>query len=338
MSDKHILVVGTGSVGKRHARNLASLGCRVSCVDPRQDRLDEIDEKLGPVGSFLSIEEALENGEDYDGVAITSPPSVHIAQSTLALEQGIPVLLEKPVSPDLESALKLEAVVKKAQVPLLLGYTYRWWPPLIEVKKRLESNVVGTLRHVKFVMSAHLADWHPWERYQDFFMASKELGGGALLDESHWIDLMLWFFGMPESVFAQIEKISDLEITTDDNVDIFVRYQNGLRVTLHLDLFGRPHEKYIQFVGENGTMRWTVDPNRIAIGKEWTDTWENTEYTCERNDMFMDVDREFLDVLSGETVKTCSINDGVDVLRIVEASRFSSRTGKMVNVVESLSD
>jgi predicted dehydrogenase len=68
-------------------------------------------------------------------------------------------------------------------------------------------------------MAAHLADWHPWERYQDFFMSSKTMGGGAILDESHWLDLMLWFFGTPEKLFAKVDKISDLEIETDDNVD-----------------------------------------------------------------------------------------------------------------------
>ena len=73
-------------------------------------------------------------------------------------------------------------------------------------------------------MSAHLADWHPWEQYQDFFMAKKNLGGGALLDESHWIDLMVWFFGLPQSIIGKVEKISDLDIETDDNVDFLSLY------------------------------------------------------------------------------------------------------------------
>jgi predicted dehydrogenase len=103
-------------------------------------------------------------------------------------------------------------------VPLLLGYTWRWWPSLLKVKDLVAQQAVGQLRHVKFTMAAHLADWHPWERYQDFFMASEALGGGALLDESHWLDLMLWFFGMPQKLFAKVEKISDLEIETDDQL------------------------------------------------------------------------------------------------------------------------
>jgi predicted dehydrogenase len=125
-------------------------------------------------------------------------------------------------------------------------------------------------------MAAHLADWHPWERYQDFFMASKTLGGGAILDESHWLDLMLWFFGMPEKLFAKVEKVSDLEIDSDDNVDMLVFYESGMRVSLHLDLYARPHEKSIQFAGENGTLIW--QPNSIKIGKEMDPDWEIEEF------------------------------------------------------------
>lgn len=333
MKKKHLVIVGTGSAGKRHARNIMALGCQVSCVDPRQDRLDEAQKELQPVKLFHSLDEAFRNEDHYDGVVITSPPSFHVEQSILALRRQLPVLLEKPVSPDLASAQQLETVVNETQIPVLLGYTYRWWPPLIEVKRLLAAEVVGRLRHVQFVMSAHLADWHPWERYQDFFMAHKYLGGGALLDESHWIDLMIWLFGMPQRVFAQIEKLSVLEITSDDNVDMLVQYKDGLRVSLHLDLLGRPHEKYIQFVGDHGTLRWSVDPNRIAIGKELTPTWEYTDYTCGRNDMFMEVSREFIDVLNGQGVKTCTLHDGIQVLRVIEAARKSHTEGQILNIV-----
>jgi predicted dehydrogenase len=242
------------------------------------------------------------------------------------------VLLEKPVSPDETSARRLEEAVQKAGLPLLLTYTWRWWPPLRKVRELLESGAVGTLRHVKFVMSAHLADWHPWENYWDFFMASKDLGGGALLDESHWIDLMFWFLGKPAQVTAQIDKISDLKIETDDNVDMIIRYDNGPRVTMHLNLYGRPHEKYIRFIGEKGTVYWTADPNRVAVGREMTETWETIDFDCERNDMFLAADREFLGILDGNTDQTCRIQDGVSVLSFIEKARESSESGRAVNL------
>ena len=161
-------------------------------------------------------------------------------------------------------------------------------------------------------------------------MASKTLGGGALLDESHWLDLMLWFFGLPEKLFAKIERISDLEIETDDNVDILVYYPNDMRVSLHLDLYARPHEKTIQFVGEKGTLIW--EPNRIKIGKEMDPHWDIQEFDYDRNEMFIEVAKEFLNVLSGKSVETCAIDDGIRVLRLIEAARLSSSQEKVIQI------
>ena len=328
---KHLLIIGTGSAGKRHAGNLHSLGCRVSCMDPRPDRLEEIkSEEINLQSVFASIEEAFASGENFDGVVVASPPSFHVDQCISALQLGMPVLLEKPVSPDLTSALKLQAATKDTAVPLLLGYTWRWWPPLQKVKQLVSERVVGALKFVKFTMAAHLADWHPWERYQDFFMASKTMGGGAILDESHWLDLMLWFFGNPEKLFAKVDKISDLEIETDDNVDMLVFYQNNLRVSLHLDLYARPHEKSIQFVGEDGTLIW--EPNSIKIGKKMDAEWEMEEFNYDRNDMFVGVAKEFLNILDGDSKPSCDIGDGTRVLALIEAARQSSKTEKVIKL------
>jgi predicted dehydrogenase len=328
---KHILIVGSGSAGKRHARNLHSLGCALSCMDPRQDRLDEIRaEGINLKAVYISLEDAFASGNNFDAVVVASPPSFHVEQSIYALQRDVPVLLEKPVSPDLSGALKLQTAVRDTGVPLLLGYTWRWWPPLLKVKQLLERQTVGKLQFVKFTMAAHLADWHPWEHYQDFFMASRTLGGGAILDESHWLDLLIWFFGMPSKLFAKIEKISDLEIETDDNVDMLVFYDNGLRVNLHLDLYARPHEKCIKFVGENGTLIW--EPNSIKIGKEMAPDWNIEEFNYDRNDMFVGVAEEFLKINAGSETQTCNIDDGIRVLELIEAARNSSSSEKVIKL------
>jgi predicted dehydrogenase len=191
---------------------------------------------------------------------------------------------------------------------------------------------VGKVLHVRCVLSAHLADWHPWERYQDFFMASKELGGGALLDESHFIDLMLWFFGMPAELFAKVEHLSSLNIETDDNVDAWLYYSNGMRVFVHLDLYGRPHERSITVTGEEGTLYWSYEHNCLRFSRSAAQEWENSAYSCERNEMFVKAAQEFLEILDTGKIPLCSIEDGYSVLRIIEAMRRSSTTGQVTTV------
>ena len=314
--DRHILIIGSGSVGRRHARNFAQFGCRISAVDPRTDRLDELAAEVSAEGRFITLDEALVSGAHYDGAVIGSPPSFHVVQSLACLKAGIPLLLEKPVSPDLASAQRLAEAATFAGVPVLLGYTWRWWPPLRKVKTLLSENRVGPLRHVQFHMSAHLADWHPWEPYQDFFMASQDQGGGALLDESHWIDLALWLF-------------DDLQQPIH-----FSNYADRFRVSIHLDIFGRPHEKFIRFVGENGTLLWTASPNRIAVSGEIEGWSEVHDFDCERNDMFVAVAKEFLDVLTGQPAETCTLEDGLAVLLLVAATRRSSSEQRAIFVEE----
>jgi len=161
-------------------------------------------------------------------------------------------------------------------------------------------------------------------------MSSAELGGGALLDESHWVDLMLWFFGMPESLSARVEKISDLDITSDDNVDMMIDFASGLRANLHLDLYGRPHRKSIRFIGEGGTILWSEAPNQIAVCVEAGENWREERFECERNDMFMGVAREYLAVLGGAPVDTCAIADGLGVMALLEAARQSHAEGRRI--------
>ncbi|MAG11816.1 MAG: dehydrogenase [Parcubacteria group bacterium] len=322
----HILIIGSGSAGKRHARNLAGLGCKISAFDPREDRLKEINEETPCIHQSQSLEEILEK-ETFDGAVIASPPVFHIEQGIALLGKGIPVLMEKPLAAELDDAQKIESYT---QATILLGYTYRWWPPLQEMKKLLDENAIGKVQNIRMVMSAHLADWHPWEKYQDFFMAQAELGGGALLDESHFIDLLLWMFGMPKSVFANVEKIGELEISTDDNVDLIARYEKGLRANVHLDLLGRPHEKYIHIVGGKGSLHWSFDPNELVVTQD--EKSETKKYNHERNDMFIGVAEEFLQCINENKQPSCTITDGINVLQVIEAARKSSETNKEISI------
>ncbi len=330
MSKKHILITGTGSVGMRHARNLTSLGATVSGMDPRGDRRAAFVDEFG-TAAHQSLDDALAAG-GFDGVAVCSPTRFHVEQCIPALEAGLPVLLEKPVAKTLDEAQALAAVMIRTGTPLLLGYTWRWWPPLARVRELLAADAVGAVRYVDFTMSAHLADWHPGEPLAEFFMSSAELGGGALLDESHWVDLMLWFFGMPESLSARVEKISDLDITSDDNVDMMINFANGPRANLHLDLYGRPHRKSIRFIGDGGSILWSETPNQVAICLEAGENWQRETFECERNDMFLGVAGEYLALVNGAPAATCTIDDGLGVMKILEAARQSHAQGRRMDL------
>ena len=214
----HILIIGSGSVGKRHARNLAALGCRISCVDPREDRRAELARKRRCRLACHRRGRARAGG--FDGVVVASPTAYHPADTLRRSKRSCRCCwksrLPKP-PPRPRSCCGRNRHLRAGADGLHVALVAAAKAPARAARR---GSAIGTLRHVQFHMSAHLADWHPWERYQDFFMASAAQGGGALLDESHWIDLMVWLFGMPQQLIGRVEKICDLEIDTDDNVDV----------------------------------------------------------------------------------------------------------------------
>jgi predicted dehydrogenase len=321
-----VLIVGAGSVGKRHAANFQKLGYYISCVDPVESRVRELGEVADISSSYGSIEAAIASESLFAGAVICSPTKYHIAQAKLALESGINVLLEKPVgktAKEAESLFPLYSSPPPGDPPeILVGYTWRWWPALKFIYNQVQKGSVGKVYFARFMISAHLADWHPWEDYRDFFMSSEDLGGGALLDESHWIDQMVWLFGMPTQVIGRIGKVSDLDITSDDSADILATYGHELTVSLHLDIYGRPHEKTIQIIGSEGVLNWSEDSNSVKITKVNGDPTV-TEFSEDRNFMFFEVAQEFGKIMRGELSPTCTLSDGIAVLNVIDAIRES---------------
>src|SRR5262245_25253566 len=146
MAKDHILVVGAGSVGRRHVRNFHSLECDVSCVDPRQDRLQQAALEASVQSTFSDLEEAMQTASQFAGVVICSPPRFHVEQSLKVVEAGLPVLLEKPLSIDLQKGRELETRLAHGGA-VLLGYSYRWWQPVKRLKDLLNQGAIGKPLH-----------------------------------------------------------------------------------------------------------------------------------------------------------------------------------------------
>jgi len=339
MTQKHILILGAGSIGKRHARNFSSLGCKISVVDPRGDRRTEAMEDLIIYLENIYAELPLDHIKEsrFDGVLIGTPPHIHAQQivDICKTETTIPIFSEKPLTTTLEDAKRVQDAVMGNGNPFMLGYCWRAAEPIKKITSLLIDNKIGKPLHANMTMAAYLPDWHPWEDYRDFFVSKRSWGGGALY-ENHWLDLMLWWFGMPNELISICDKISDLDLEegTDDNVDVIFSYDNGLRVTLHLDLYSRPHNKSIEIVGEKGTLQWSWDINYVWYkDKEQPSEWTNYyPFMSERNAMFLAEAQGFLDMIDGKTEPICGLDDGVNVLKIIELIRQSAEEKRMVKI------
>jgi len=325
------LIVGGGSVGKRHLRNLITLGeTGFGVVDTRADRRDELAREPGVDRVYADLPTALRDG--YEVVVVGAPTAFHIDIGRRAIAAGAHVLMEKPLSHTMDGVAELIAEADRAARRLMVGYTYRFWPPLQRVKERLDAGDIGQVYFANVVFSQYLPDWHPWEDYRTWFMSSGAEGGGALLDESHTIDMIRWFLGEVDSVVCEVGNVSTLEMTADDFARLFLTFESGARATLHMDVFGRCPQRWLEFLGAHGNLRCDINRNEITVFDARTGETATERFTCERNEMFVEEVRHFLAVLRGAVPPIVSAADAAQTLAVALAGAQSSEQGARVTV------
>jgi|688.fasta_scaffold147709_2 predicted dehydrogenase len=325
----NFLIIGFGSVGSRHAQNLVEIGISCTVIEPNIYKLQNAI-KEGFIG-YKTLNE-IDGNHNFDAVLVCSPPSFHIEQTIWALEKGKKVFLEKPIGLDLNECSRL---LKYDQSKIFVGYTYRWNPQFQKLKETIGNNLIGKPYYANFIIGMNLEDWHPWENYNDFFMSSKELGGGALLDESHFLELIIELFGLPEKISGMQSKISSLEIEVDDYVSAQFYYEK-LLVDVKLDIFKRPHESFIEVYGSVGSVScdFVRKINILTTSKSYAISDSNLKrFKYERNEIFKNMMSDFITFVHSETeTPRVSFSRGMEVMLIIDKIREASLKRNWVNI------
>ena len=315
------LIAGYGSIGRRHMRNLIELGQNdIILLRSHKSTLPEDEIKGIPVET--SIEAAL--AHNPDGVIIANPTALHMDIAIAAANAGCAVFMEKPLSDSLDRMPELREALKKNGERFQMGFQFRFHPGLATLKELLDNDAIGTPYSFRAEWGEYLPGWHPWEDYRQSYSARKDLGGGVLLTLSHPLDYIRWLFGDPEWIWGMNGKISELELDTDDIAEIGLRMANGLVGTIHLDYYSRPTRNGLEVIGSKGKLRCnnlngivTLSPSD-GIAEQY-----EPEPPYDRNNMFLDEMRRFIEVTSGNAQPSCTLEDGIAAQRMVELIRRS---------------
>ena len=201
------------------------------------------------------------------------------------------------------------------------------------IKQELEKGTLGRLLWAFVWGGMHLPDWHPDEDYRLMYSARADLGGGAVLDFIHEQDLILWFFGRPESVAAMTGRSGWLEIETEDMADALLRYSGGFQVNLHIDYLQRPAQRGIRVIGTRGWVEWDLTQERVEVCQHETGQKEVCLYPegYEKQDMYTDQMKYFIDCIESGKASASDLDAGIQALTLALKIKESSNTGRFVN-------
>ena len=323
------LIAGLGSIGQRHLRNLRALG-ETDVVAYRRRSLP-----LPPdlqVRAVSDLAAALE--EKPDAVIVANPTILHVAVALEAARAGCHLLIEKPLSDDLEGVAELEEIVARKRLTVLVGYHLRFHPGLRLVKSLLDEQRVGRLIAARIQCGEYLPVWHPWEDYRTSYSARRDLGGGVILTLSHELDYASWLFGDVQRVVAFAWRRSSLELDVEDTAQITLEFRSGLTAQVHLDYIQRPAARSCHVLGEEGQLVWDYFGQGVTLYEASTREWRTVpaQPGQERNDLYVSELKHFLDCVNSRSEPMTPLSSGRRVLEVALAARQSAEKGELVSV------
>ena len=329
-----ILVVGLGSIGTRHIKNLLKFNdVEIIILTKRKN----VKLKHKRIKIFNLLSKCLQ--EKPEIAFITNESSYHLKTTIKLAKLGLDLFIEKPLSDSLNGLDELKKIVGKNKLVTQVGCNLRFFPCIKKIKCLVNKRIVGKPISVQVETGSYLPDWHPNEDYSKGYAARKDLGGGILLTAIHEIDYLYWIFGKIDQVLSITGKFSNLKITADDLSTSIVKFKNNVVGEIHLDYFQRPYFKSIKIRCSKGIIKWETDSNDIKIfnsnSKKWTGVKVKNNYrltSTYANTMYVDEITHFLRNVKKRKKTINDINQGIDVLKIALSIRKASQEKKAIRV------
>ncbi len=331
-----VLVIGCGSIGRRHARlwveRLGPGAVKVADQDAARARAlaDElgIQATAGPeAGPIESNRLAL----------VCTPHLTHVPVALEAARAGYHLFIEKPICLDPDEAAQLQAEVRRRDLRCLVACNMRFHPAIVWLRDLAISGGLGEIYSARALFGQYLPDWRPQADYREFYSARADQGGGVLMDCIHELDYITWLMGPVRELTAHAARVSDLEIDVEDLAEVTLVFDRGRTAQIHLDGLDRYKRRSCQLVGSKATAVWESSdrfPEQARFGLFDPDMgrWNRWTETIDNDDMFRRQIDHVLACLSGDEEPLLDLAGGLYDVSLVVAARRASAERRWVQL------
>ena len=326
-----ILVVGCGSIGERHIRNLKMLSVdKIIACDTSPERLALMKEKYDIHETYTELQKAMDQG--IDAVLVCTPPSTHIPIALKAVDYNAHVFIEKPMSNSLDGVDELIKKASKNRLIICVGYNFRFHQGLKLAKEIVDRGEIGKILFARAEFGQYLPDWRPWQDYKQSYTAKKDLGGGIILDGSHEIDYMRWLLGDIEQIFCFAGKISSLEVETEDVAEILLKFKSGAIGEIHLDFVRPGYSRTCELIGEEGVIIWDYSEKSVKTYSSKSKKWDIFNIDADTNDMYIEETKNFINSVYGNEKPLINGKEGKKTLQLALAAKESAKSRRILKL------
>lgn len=318
-----VLVVGYGSIGKRHVRNLLNIASvkDINVYTKIKDGLDDASkQKVTFIDASINDLASVTDQYKFDFAIIANETYKHVDTAIILAKRGIHLFIEKPFTHNYEKLAMLEEIVHKKGIKVFIAYNLRYLPAIVYIKKELLQEVLGDLYFAQIEVGQYLPTWRSTVNYTDCYSSKSESGGGVALDLSHEVDYMRFLFGEPASWKTMKAKASNLDINCEDVFEGIYKYKQGFVCHIHMDYLQLKAKRQIRIVGSQGQIICNLIDKWIDVETTDHKTRLKDDYLFATEDTYKTELKRFIEAVKKDKAVDISIDDGIKALELLEDS------------------
>ena len=300
-----VLIVGLGSIAKKHIASLLELIPDVEIYALRSA------DNSANVSNVLNIYNLKDSPNDVDFIIISNPTSLHASAIEQILHLSAPIFIEKPIFDKIDTNISLVNLIQEKRLKTYIACNLRFHP-VIDFLKQYLQNSNKRINEVNVYCGSYLPEWRNGINYIDSYSAKSSMGGGVHLDLIHELDYCIWLFGFPIKHSSVKRKVSQLQIDSIDYCSYNLFYEN-FNLSIVLNYFRVKPKRQIEIVFEDDVITCDL---LSAIIKNIHGQVIFEEKGFNMNDTYLKQMKYFIDHLNDDKPFMNNSNEAFDILKI----------------------
>lgn len=299
---RNIGLIGYGSIGKRHYKNLKNICKSILVYDPKYDEKN----KLSEIYKYS------------DDIFICSPLNTHENYLKKSMKLNKNIFIEKPFILNTDKFQNPIINYNQKKKIIYVGFNLRFRNIVIFIKKLLKKNNLGKIYWAKFLMSSYLPKWRKNYNIHKSYTNSK-INGGVLLDSIHELDLAEFFFGPSKLKSHFLDNLNILKIKSEEFAHLILKHNNGIISNIQLDYINKNNKRIITICGSKKYLHADITKGELFISGKKV---KKKRFYINRNDEYQ---KEILDfyelIISGR--KNLNLKSNLNIHSIANTVKRS---------------
>ena len=304
------IIIGFGTIGKRHAKNFLNLKCEVFVWSRSIQRNQKINKtnKINKIKFTNNLDETIEN---VDFAVICTNTSTHLKYILKCLDFKKNIYLEKPITNKINEIKKITNHKNFKKVKIQVGCQLRSDPQILKIKKIISKKILGKIITYKSYVGQNLNLWREKEA-KKYYSAYKKYGGGVYWDLIHDIDLAYYLIGDFNIIKSVSTKLSNITYDADDYCNLIIKHKTKkILGNIILDMINPAYTRNLLIILDKGSISWEDNLREIKITKynKKKNKIIKIKDNIKRNDIFIKHAENFISAQNKNIKLICDFND-----------------------------